>query len=159
MRRVTHFGVQPGEMTQELDPVTPELDILMVEDHYPDARWVELLLDDVQLPHRITHFDNAFDALNFLNQRTPDLALLDVNLPKMDGIELLHQIRNDGDRLRKMPVCMLTSSDAERDHIIRRYSLDTRCYIVKPLSYQSLRDALSTYESLRGFVEVLKYPE
>jgi two-component system, chemotaxis family, response regulator Rcp1 len=136
-----------------------ELEILMVEDHYPDARWVELLLTDVQLPHRIMHFDNAFDALSYLNKRTPDLALLDVNLPRMDGIELLHEIRNDGEQLRKLPVCMLTSSDAERDHIVRRYSLDTRCYIVKPLSYESLRDALSTYELLRPYADVLKNPE
>jgi chemotaxis family two-component system response regulator Rcp1 len=114
------------------------LEILLVEDSPGDVRLTKEALRDSNIS---LHLHVAFDgveAMAFLRQEglhahapRPDLILLDLNLPKMDGREVLTLIKND-DTLRTIPTIILTTSEAEAD-IVRSYQLQANCYLSKPV--------------------------
>jgi chemotaxis family two-component system response regulator Rcp1 len=114
------------------------LEILLVEDSPGDVRLTKEALRDSNIS---LHLHVAFDgveAMAFLRQEglhahapRPDLILLDLNLPKMDGREVLRLIKND-DTLRTIPIIILTTSEAEAD-IVRSYQLQANCYLSKPV--------------------------
>jgi|ERR1044071_1785896 len=113
-------------------------DILLVEDNPADADLTREGLQDGRLIHTLHHVVDGVQAMRFLrreaehaNAPTPDLILLDLNLPKMDGREVLHTIKEDPD-LKRIPVVILTSSQAESD-IIKSYDLHANCYMCKPV--------------------------
>jgi len=127
-----------------------EVQILLVEDNPADARLVTELLKDGQLRHRILHVSDGVEALAQLRAHgegmaySPDLILLDLNLPRKDGRELLAEIKAD-DKLRRIPVVVLTTSQAE-DDISRAYNLYANCYITKPVDLDQFTRVVRSIE-------------
>jgi two-component system response regulator len=124
-------------LTSARDPIH----ILLVEDSPSDA---ELTIDALRSAHVLNHVHRVTDgveALRYLRRAeeyagapSPELILLDLNLPRMSGHELLEQLKHD-DELRVIPVIILTTSQAERD-VMRSYQLQANCYVSKPVDLQ-----------------------
>jgi CheY-like chemotaxis protein len=118
---------------------TPSLiDILLVEDNPADVRLTREALRDAKVTNRLNVVADGVAALDYLYRRgdhagatRPDLVLLDLNLPRKDGREVLEEIKSDP-RLRSIPVVVLTTSRAEED-VLRSYDLHANCYITKPV--------------------------
>lgn len=128
-----------------------EVQILLVEDNPADARLVAELFKEGQLPHRIRHVTDGVEALEHLRPPAdtphpykPDLILLDLNLPRKDGRELLAEIKTD-DRLKRIPVVVLTTSQSE-DDISKAYGLYANCYITKPVDLDQFSRVVRSIE-------------
>lgn len=116
----------------------PQVDILLVEDSPGDVRLTLEALADAKISNNITVASDGLEALEILQQKgefseatRPDLILLDLNMPRMDGRELRGIIKAD-DNLRNIPVVVLTTSQSEKD-ILESYDLRANCYITKPV--------------------------
>lgn len=114
------------------------IEILLVEDNPGDVRLTEEALREGKVVNHLSVAADGVEALAFLrreganaNQPRPDLVLLDLNLPRKDGREVLSEIKSDPD-LRRIPVVVLTTSKAEED-VLRSYNLHANCYITKPV--------------------------
>lgn len=115
-----------------------QIDILLVEDNPGDVRLTIEALKEAKLLNTIQHVSDGVEAIAYLRQTgnyasapRPDLILLDLNLPKKDGREVLAEIKNDPN-LKRIPVVILTTSRAEQD-ILKAYNLHANCYITKPV--------------------------
>ncbi len=135
--------------------------ILLVEDNPGDARLTEEALREGKVHSNLNHVENGIEALAFLRQEgeyadapRPDLVFLDLNLPRMDGREVLHEIKNDPD-LKRIPVVILTSSGAEQD-ILSTYELHANCYITKPVDMQGFLTVVKSVEEF--WFSVVKLP-
>ena len=113
-------------------------EILLVEDNLGDARLVEEALREGKINHRLTLVCDGFEATEFLQRQgvfgrapRPDLILLDLGLPRIDGRELLEYIKSD-DSLRDIPVVVMTASAAHEDYL-RGEMLNVDCYLTKPV--------------------------
>lgn len=120
------------------DPALRPIEILLVEDNLGDARLIQETLKDGRIRNQIHLTKDGQAALDYLEAGKtgtipglPELILMDLNLPRMDGWELLQRIKADP-VLKVIPVIVLTSSDSERD-IRRCYELAANCYLTKPL--------------------------
>ena len=134
--------------------------VLLVEDNPADVVWLQHVLAQTQFRHKMFVARDGQVALEFLKKQgkqafafDPDLVLLDINLPKLSGLDVLQEMRADA-RLKDTPVCITTGSEYERDFIIRRYQLDVRCYILKPITASAFEAALATHEQLKPHLEV-----
>lgn len=110
------------------------IEILLVEDNPADVRLTVEALKTARVRNRMRVVEDGEQALEVLRDSTqarPDLILLDLNLPGIDGREVLRQVKADPE-LSVIPVCILTTSKAEED-VLRAYQNHTNCYIVKPL--------------------------
>lgn len=126
---------------QMSDSETHVVNILMVEDNEGDARLTQEALKDSKLRMRLDIVVDGVEALEYLRKEgdfasapEPDMILLDLNLPRKGGIEVLEEIKTD-EALKKIPVVIMTSSRAEED-IVRSYKLHANCYITKPLDLE-----------------------
>ena len=115
-----------------------KIDILLVEDSPGDVRLTIEAFKDSKLHNNLNVVGDGVEAMAYLrrqgqyaNAPRPDLILLDLNLPRKDGREVLEEIKSDED-LRRIPVVILTTSDDERD-ILATYNLHANCYITKPV--------------------------
>ncbi len=113
-------------------------DILLVEDNLFDIHLAKIALEETKVPCRLQVVADGEDAMDFLHRRKPyelvprpDVVLLDLNLPRKDGREVLQEIKADPD-LRSIPVIVLTTSVAEED-ILKSYDLCVNCFITKPM--------------------------
>jgi len=129
----------------------PPIDILLVEDNPADARLTRQGLDEARIVNIVHVAETGEEALDFLYQRNgfsrerrPDLVLLDLNLPGIDGHVVLATIKND-EHLRTIPVAILTASEAEAD-IVRSYATHANCYVAKPIELGSFIGAVGTIE-------------
>ena len=127
-------------------------EVLLVEDNPGDARLTQEALKDEAAINNITVVEDGEQALAFLRRegehadaRRPDLILLDLNLPKMDGREVLAEIKSDPD-LKRVPVVVLTTSQAERD-ILESYNLHANSYITKPVDHEQFSTVLKTVQA------------
>ena len=123
--------------------MTRRLRVLHLEDSARDAELILDALDTNQLANEIVHVRDGAEALDYLYRRgqfadrsddPPALLLLDLKLPKVDGLEVLRQIKGDP-ALKTIPVVMMTSSRQERD-LVMSYQLGVNAYVVKPLKFQ-----------------------
>lgn len=121
--------------------------ILLVEDNYSHIRLIQEIWDDVAPLHQIFIVNDGLEAISYLYKQgnyhevsSPDLILLDLNLPKKDGREVLKQIKSDSN-LKTIPVIILTTSTNEED-IIQSYKLNANCYITKPRNLKDLFNIL-----------------
>jgi CheY-like chemotaxis protein len=133
--------------------------ILLVEDSTRDAELILDALEGNKLANEIVHVRDGAEALDYLYRRgpfkdrsddQPALLLLDLKLPKVDGLEVLRQIKGDP-ALKMIPVVMMTSSRQEQD-LVRSYELGVNAYVVKPLKFQDFVDAV---KQVSGFWAVL----
>jgi two-component system, chemotaxis family, response regulator Rcp1 len=127
---------------------TPKADVLLVEDSAAEARLAREALMEAKSAVRLHVASDGVEAMEFLRRQglyheapRPKLVLLDLNLPRRDGRDVLREIKGDED-LRRIPVVVLTTSQAPSD-ISRAYELFANCYIQKPLE-------------LDGFIEIVK---
>jgi two-component system, response regulator len=128
-----------------------EIEILLIEDNPYEAELTIKSLKKHNLANKLMHIDDGEEAMDFLffkspaagdeSQFNPKLILLDLKLPKVDGLEILRKIKED-DRTRMIPVVVLTSSREESD-IIESYKLGVNSYIVKPVNFESFAKAIS----------------
>jgi CheY-like chemotaxis protein len=130
-----------------LKPEAEVIDILLVEDSPSDAMMTREALDISKVLNRLHIVDDGVEALAFLRKDgkysaspTPGLVLLDLNLPRKGGLEVLQEIKND-EKLKSIPVVVLTTSKAEED-IARSYVLHANCFITKPVEFAKLADAV-----------------
>jgi CheY-like chemotaxis protein len=128
------------------------IEILLVEDNPADARLTRELLREASVANTVTVVGDGEQAMALLRGSTggapfrPDLILLDLNLPRKSGQEVLEDVKGDA-ALREIPVVVLTTSDAERD-VARSYGLHANSYIVKPVDlgrFVETVDALATF--------------
>jgi CheY-like chemotaxis protein len=124
--------------------------ILLVEDNPNDLELTLIALERSQLANEVVVVRDGADALDYLflrgayakrEQGNPAVVLLDLKLPKVDGLEVLAEIRNDSG-LKSIPVVMLTSSREEQD-LIRSYALGVNAYVVKPVDFQEFVRAIA----------------
>lgn len=138
------------------------IEILLVEDNPGDVDLTRDALEQGKILNRLHVADDGLEALAFLRREgkyadavRPDLILLDLNLPKMDGRELLAEVKQDPD-LKRIPVVVLTTSEAEQD-ILKAYDLHANCYISKPVD---LNQFLSVVKSIEDFwLSIVKLPK
>ena len=127
--------------------------ILLVEDDPAHAEIVRRNLEDFRVANRIVHVEDGQAALDYLFRRNgyadpntsprPSLILLDMRLPKVDGMEVLRQIRQD-DELKLLPVIVLTTSAAEND-VVNAYAEGAASYLVKPVDIQSFTKMMEAF--------------
>jgi CheY-like chemotaxis protein len=127
------------------------IEILLVEDNPGDARLTREALSQSKVRNNLHRASDGEEALAFLRRQgsfagapTPDLILLDLNLPRRDGREVLEDIKSDP-ALKHIPVVILTSSQAEED-IIRSYQLHANCFITKPVDLEQLTKVVQGIE-------------
>lgn len=125
------------------------VEILLVEDNPADVRLTMEALKEGRLLNHVSVAEDGVEALAFLRQKgkyadeaRPDLILLDLNLPKKDGREVLAEIKEDP-QLRHIPVVVLTTSTAEQD-ILRTYDLHANCYISKPVDFEQFIEVVKS---------------
>ena len=136
--------------------------ILMVEDDPRDVELTLTALEDYKLANEVVVCRDGQEALDYLNSRgkfsdrvneNPAIMLLDLKLPKVDGLEVLQRVKSD-ERLRMIPVVVLTSSHEEKD-MMRSYKLGVNAYVVKPVDFHEFVNAV---KELGAFWAVVNEP-
>lgn len=128
------------------------IEILLIEDNLGDNRLTMEVFKEAKVPNNIQMVTNGVDAMEYLNQenkyataKRPDLILLDLNIPKIDGREILAEIKEDP-KLKCIPVIVLTTSQSERDTIIT-YEHHANAYITKPIDLNKFIDVIKSIEN------------
>lgn len=137
------------------------VEILLVEDNPGDVRLTTEVLKDAKLCNNIHVVVDGVEAVDFLRRKgkyptavRPDLILLDLNLPRKDGREVLEEIKGD-ENLKHIPVVVLTTSNAEQD-ILKSYALHANCYITKPVDLEQFAKVVSSIEEF--WFSIVKLP-
>lgn len=145
-----------------MTPSSSPIEVLLVEDNPGDVRLTREALKEGKVCNNLSIVPDGVEAMAFLRREgpyadapRPDVILLDLNLPKKDGREVLEEVKSDP-ALRSIPVVVLTSSEAERD-IARAYALHANCYITKPVD---LDQFITVVKSIEDFwFSIVKLPE
>jgi CheY-like chemotaxis protein len=137
------------------------IDILMVEDNLGDVRLTKESLNHAKVRNRLSVVGDGIEAIRYLRKEgpysevaRPDLILLDLNLPKKSGHEILKEIKQDSS-LKRIPVVVMTSSPAEED-IIKSYDLHANCYVTKPVDFVQFNKIVKSVEDF--WMSVVKLP-
>jgi CheY-like chemotaxis protein len=138
-----------------------EIEILLVEDSAGDVRLTIEALKEAKVHNKLNVVPDGVEAMDYLNRKNaykdasyPDLILLDLNLPRKDGREVLAEIKGDP-KLKHIPVVVLTTSRSEED-VLKAYDLHANCYITKPVDF---RQFMSIVKSIENFwLSVVKLP-
>ncbi len=130
---------------------TRPVNILLIEDNPGDVRLTQEAFKEGRLAVNLSVVMDGVEAIHFLRKQenhknaiSPDLILLDLNLPKKDGREVLAEVKSDKD-LKRIPVVVLTTSNAEQD-ILKTYNLHANCYINKPVDFEKFFDVIQKIE-------------
>ncbi len=144
-----------------METIYEPIEILLVEDNLGDVRLTQEVLKDGKVRNMLHVVKDGVDAISFLQQTgeyagapRPDIILLDLNLPKKDGREVLADIKADPD-LKNIPVVVLTTSSAEQD-IFRSYDLYANCYITKPVDLDQFIKVMKSIEDF--WLTIVKLP-
>lgn len=144
----------------EFETIVP-VQVLLVEDDPGDVLMTREALEEGKIINNLHVASNGEDALKFLRHETPyedalrpDLVLLDLNLPRVDGREVLSVIKNT-DELRRIPVVVLTTSEAEED-IVRSYNLHANAYVTKPVDFEQFVSVVRSIDDF--FISVVRRP-
>jgi len=140
---------------------TRPIEILLVEDNPGDVRLTREAFRDAKVRNNMVVAGNGLEAMAYLKQENehakavrPDLVLLDLNLPRMNGFEVLDAIKAD-ESLKRIPVIILTTSQAEQD-ILRSYNLYANAYVTKPMNLEQFIIAIRAIEGF--WLEIVKFP-
>ncbi|MBN1307302.1 MAG: response regulator [Chitinispirillaceae bacterium] len=132
-------------------PDARPVEILLVEDSPSDAALTVEALKAGKVANRLSHVSDGVEAMDFLRRRgdyakapRPDLIMLDLNLPRKDGREVLEELKRD-ESLKTIPVIVLTTSRSDED-ILRSYKLHANCYITKPVEFSKFIDVVRSVE-------------
>ena len=143
-----------------LSPSDP-IEILLVEDNPGDVRLTREALREGKIHNNLAVVEDGVEALRYLRREEPyegatrpDVILLDLNLPRKDGREVLEEVKADAS-LRTIPVVVLTSSEAERD-VVRAYDLHANCYVTKPVDLEQFINVVKSIESF--WFSIVKLP-
>jgi CheY-like chemotaxis protein len=143
------------------EPVQP-IEVLLVEDDPGDVVLITEAFEHNKVNNRLNVVADGVEALQFLRReppyedaKEPDLILLDLNLPRKDGREVLAEVKDDGD-LRRIPVVVLTTSKAEED-VLRSYDLHANAYVTKPVDFDRFIEVVRQIDEF--FVSVVKLPK
>ncbi|RLG31606.1 response regulator [Methanosarcinales archaeon] len=144
-----------------METICKAVEVLLVEDNPGDVRLTQEVLRDGKVRNNMHVAKDGVDAISFLQQTgeyagapRPDIILLDLNLPKKDGREVLADIKADPD-LKKIPVVVLTTSSAEQD-IFKSYDLHANCYITKPVDLDQFIRVIRSIEDF--WLTIVKLP-
>ena len=147
-------------MSQPLDQER-QIEVLLVEDDPGDVVMTREAFQDYKVRNQLHVVNDGTEAMAFLRQEgefagrpRPDLVLLDLNLPKMDGREVLEAIKSDPE-LSSIPVVVLTTSENE-DDVLRSYSLHANAYVTKPVDFERFIDVVRQIDDF--FVSVVRLP-
>ncbi len=137
------------------------IEILLVEDSPSDTELTIEALHEAKIRNRLSRVEDGVEAMEFLRRKDaysqaprPDLILLDLNLPRKDGREVLAELKSDPD-LRTIPVVVLTTSKADQD-VFRAYQLQANCYITKPVDFEQFVNVVRSIEHF--WLEVVTLP-
>ena len=137
------------------------IEILMVEDNPADVRLMKETLKDSKLNNNMSVVEDGVEAMAFLRKEgkyasavSPDLMLLDLNLPRKSGHEVLNEIKKD-DELKTIPVVVVTSSQAEED-VLKSYRLHANCYVTKPVDLEQFTKVVNTIQEF--WFSIVKLP-
>ena len=138
------------------------IELLLVEDSEPDVRLTREALHEAKVKNRLWVVEDGVEALDFLKRQgryadapRPDLILLDLNLPRKDGRQVLQEIKND-ESLKRIPVVILTTSKNEED-VLRAYDLHANCYITKPVDFNRFMEVVKSIEDF--WLTIVRLPE
>jgi CheY-like chemotaxis protein len=127
------------------------IEILLVEDSPSDAQLAVEALQSAKIANHLSHVEDGVEAMQFLRREgpyreapRPGLILLDLNLPRKDGREVLEELKEDP-QLKRIPVVVLTTSRAEQD-VLRSYALHANCYITKPVDFNQFMEVVRSIE-------------
>lgn len=144
-----------------MTPETRPIDVLLVEDDPGDVLMTREAFEDNKVANNLYVVNDGVMAMEFLRKEgqyvdapTPDLVLLDLNLPRMDGREVLAALKEDPE-LRRIPVVVLTTSEAEED-VLRSYSLHANAYVTKPVDFSRFIEVVRQIDEF--FVTVVRLP-
>ena len=144
-----------------MEGIVKEVEVLLVEDNPGDVRLTIEALKDGKVHNHLNVVGDGEEALAFLrrqgqyaNSPRPDLILLDLNLPKKDGREVLMEIKQE-EGLKQIPIVVLTTSTAEKD-IFKTYELHANCYISKPVDFDQFINVVKSIEDF--WFTVVKFP-
>ena len=148
-------------MTLSQPLVGRQIDVLLVEDDPGDVLMTQEAFEDYKVKNQLHVATDGVEAMAFLRREgknadapRPDLVLLDLNLPRMDGREVLHEIKSDPE-LASIPVVILTTSEAEED-VLRSYSLHANAYVTKPVDFERFIQVVRKIDDF--FVTVVRLP-
>ncbi|RAM50932.1 response regulator [Mastigocladus laminosus UU774] len=137
------------------------IEILLIEDNPGDVELTKIALEDSKISVNLNVVEDGVEAIAFLRREGkytqvphPDIVLLDLNLPKKDGREVLAEIKAD-EKLKRIPVVVLTTSQAEED-VLRVYNLSANCYITKPVDFDQFVKIVQSIESF--WFTIVKLP-
>jgi CheY-like chemotaxis protein len=140
---------------------TRQIEVLLVEDDPGDVLMTREAFQDYKVANQLHVVHDGADAMAFLRREgdfagapRPDLVLLDLNLPRMDGREVLQAIKGDVE-LASIPVVVLTTSEAEED-VLRSYSLHANAYVTKPVDFERFIEVVRQIDDF--FVTVVRLP-
>lgn len=138
-----------------------QVEFLLAEDNPGDVRLTKEALRESKIRNNLNVVPDGVEAMAFLRRQgkyagapTPDVVLLDLNLPKKDGREVLAEIKSDP-ALKRIPVVIITSSEAEQD-ILRTYDLHANCYVTKPVDLDQFIKVIQSIESF--WLTIVKLP-
>jgi CheY-like chemotaxis protein len=144
-----------------MSPQPEPVEILLVEDDPGDVLMTTEALAESKVLNNLTVVSTGEEALRYLLQEgehadavRPDLVLLDLNLPRVDGREVLARVKAD-DRLRTIPVVILTTSEAEED-VLRSYDLHANAFVTKPVDFESFVEVIRQVDDF--FISVVRLP-
>jgi len=143
-----------------MNPIPGIIEVLLVDDNPGDVRLTQEALKEGRVAINLRVANHGQEALEILRPKSggmryvPDLILLDLNMPVMDGRQLLQIIKAD-EGLRCIPVVVLTTSEAEKD-ILSAYELHANCYIVKPVEFERFMEIVKSIETF--WLAIVKLP-
>jgi two-component system, chemotaxis family, response regulator Rcp1 len=131
---------------------TKQVEILLVEDNPADVRLIREALKESKILNNLSVVEDGVEAMDFLRKKgkyassvRPDLILLDLNLPRKNGREVLAEVKSD-EKLKRIPVVIMTVSDDEKDILIS-YNSHANCYIKKPLDFDQFNQVVQAIEN------------
>jgi CheY-like chemotaxis protein len=135
--------------------------ILLVEDNPGDVRLTREALKEAKVRNRMDSVGDGVEAMAYLRRQgahakapRPDVILLDLNLPKKSGLEVLREVKGDPD-LKRIPIVVVTTSKAEQD-IVRSYDLHANCYVTKPVDLAQFMEVVRSIEDF--WLAIVKLP-
>ncbi len=141
--------------------ISKPIEILLIEDSRGDIGLIEEVFEEAKIRNNLYVAEDGEEAIQFLNKKDqyadvprPDIILLDLNLPKKDGREVLEEVKRD-ETLRNIPIVVLTTSKAEED-ILKSYNLHANAYITKPVDFEQFIKVIKSIEDF--WLEVVKLP-